>query len=94
MLFSSSNNKEISKITKCNIKGVPTAKLTIGTNLYNVSSAIFHHGNDLCKGHFTNMLRDRKIKKSKWIYVNDEVILHKPWPRGSKDAYMFFLEQC
>ncbi|KYN50409.1 hypothetical protein ALC57_00046, partial [Trachymyrmex cornetzi] len=92
MLFSC-DKKGISKITKYSIKSVPSDKVYIGEGLYRVCSAIYHHGNSVETGHYTNMLKVVKTNKSEWIYVSDQTVLRKQWPRGSKDAYIFFLEK-
>ncbi|KYM98505.1 hypothetical protein ALC62_10783 [Cyphomyrmex costatus] len=89
----STKNLERFPHNKYNIKSVPSDKISIGEGLYRVCSAIYHHRNSVNSGHYMNMLRIGKTNKSKWIYVSDQTILRKQWPRGSKDAYMFFLEK-
>lgn len=54
-------------------------------------SAIFLRGNDLQNGRDNfNVLREG----SNWFHVSAAGCGKRPWPKGSKDAYVFFLQQC
>ena len=83
------NNEVTSKITNFRINGIPTAKIVINKKKYKVINGIFHHGNTLQCGHYTNMLR----KNQQWFKVSDNDIKKAPWPKGAKDAFILFLEE-
>ena len=77
------------KITNYKINEVPKTIIVINKQRYTVISGIFHHGSSVELGHYTNMLR----KDKHWIKVSDSSFCKKPWPKGAKDAYLFFLER-
>ena len=60
-----SNN--IVKLSNCKITNIPNTYINIDNKIYKVSNAIFHHGNSIDEGHYTNMLR----KNNTWIRVDD-----------------------
>ena len=82
-------DSQIFKITNYKINEVPKTIIVINKQRYTVISAIFHHGNSIELGHYTNMLR----KDKHWIKVSDSCFCKKPWPKGAKDAYIFFLKR-
>ncbi|KYM97006.1 hypothetical protein ALC62_12319 [Cyphomyrmex costatus] len=83
-------NNEVLKITNLHIKSIPSSKICIGNNIYKVNSAILHHGKNINKGHYKNLLR---VKGTKWTSVNDLKVEICKWPRSAKNAYIFLLEQ-
>lgn len=89
LLLFTADDKSTSKITNFRINNIPKAKISIEKKIYKVISGIFHHGNSIANGHYTNMLR----KENNWLKVYNSFINKKPWPKGAKDAYILFLER-
>lgn len=58
--------------------------------MYKIISAIFHNGESITNGHYTNIVRG---KYREWISINDSKIKQCSWPRNSKNAYIFFAEK-
>ena len=79
---------QIFKITNYKINEVLKTIIVINKQRYTVISGIFHYGNSVELGHYTNMLR----KDKHWIEVSDSSVCQKPWPKSAKNAYLFFLE--
>lgn len=64
--------------------------VSINKKLYKVSSVIFHHGQSIEHGHYTNMI----YKNGIWFKVSDTLIQSNAlWPENVKDVYMIFQEQ-
>lgn len=80
---------ELSKYNNLKIKNVPQDTVSIGNKHYKVINGIFHHGNSISSGHYTNMLRD----KNKWLQINDLQVEPSLWPSYAQDAYLLFLEE-
>lgn len=89
MLIFTISGKNISKVTNYKINEIPTTIILINKQRYKVVSGIFHHGNTIYLGHYTNML----CQGNNWIKVSDLSFCKKSWPRGAKDAYILFLER-
>ena len=79
-----------SKLTEIKINEVSKAKIAINKKYFQVISAIFYVENNQREGNYFNMLREI----NNWFLVSETGLQKKPWPKGSKNAYIFFLEQC
>lgn len=88
LTLTSVQNGNITKITDYGIKAVPTDQPVFCAKKYKVNSAVFHHGQNIEKGHYTCMLRNGT---SAWEHVDDYEIRKQQWIKNAKDAYMFFL---
>lgn len=80
---------QATKLTKFKLNAVPTTKIALDKKKFKVSGTIFHHGENIDRGHYTAMLKD---KANNWLSVNDTRMRKQIWPRGAKDAYMLVLE--
>ena len=63
----------------------------INNKFYKTSSVIFHHGNDIESGHYTNKV----FNNGSWFNVSDELIeKNVNWWNYAENAYIIFLERC
>ena len=90
LLLFTKKDSQTFKITNYKINEVPKTIIVINKQRYTIISGIFHHGNSIEFGHYTNMLR----KDKHWIKISDASFCKKPSPKSAKDAYIyFFLER-
>lgn len=69
-----------------NLENVEHDDIFIGTDTYELNSAIWHHGDNLKSGHYRAFLRIGTV----WIEANDRKIQIRNWPDNGKDLYMLF----
>ena len=56
-LFFVDNLNNLSKIKNCKISKLPKTEIFIDNKRYKMINTIFHHGNNIDSGHYTNMLK-------------------------------------
>ncbi|KAL7307796.1 hypothetical protein TKK_0000118 [Trichogramma kaykai] len=70
------------------INEVPKSIVNIKGKKFKVAGGIFHHGKNIPNGYYTNMLRINK----QWVFVHDQTVRQKQWPKSSANVYIFFFE--
>lgn len=89
LLFECNDTGE-KKIFNFKINDVPRSVVTINKISYKVINAIFHEGINVKCGRYFNILRQNNM----WIQVENSIIKKmRTWPKGAKNAYIFFLER-
>lgn len=65
-------------------------KNTYREKMYKIINVIFHYGENINSGHYTNMIR---AKASEQISIDDSKVDKCNWARNAKNAYIFSLKK-